>query len=36
MLWPLLAGANQVTVAVADADDGTSVTLTFQPRFEGA
>ena len=36
MLWPLLAGRNQVTVQVAGADDGTSVTLTFQPRFEGA
>ena len=35
LLWPLLSGRNEVSLQVAGADDGTTVTLTFQPRFEG-
>lgn len=35
-LWPLLDGDNDIEIDVEGADSGTSVTLSFSPRFEGA
>lgn len=34
-LWPLLPGSNDVTFTVAGAGPGTSIVLSFYPRYEG-